>query len=385
MKIKVLRVIARLNIGGPARNAILLSEGLSKFSERYENILVCGEVPKNEGDMGYLAGEKGVEPIIIKELGRELSIRNDLKAFWKLYRVICREKPHIIHTHTAKAGTLGRTAGFLYNLFTPRKAKLVHTFHGHVLHSYFGRIKSFIFLWIEKILALFTDRVITVSGSLRKELVERFRIAPESKFSVVELGFELDALLALPAAENRGRLNIGIIGRLVPIKNHKMLLRSACNMTRSIGDKIKFIIIGDGELKRELQSYVKKMALENTVEFKGWIKDLACIYKDLDIVVLTSLNEGTPVAIIEGMAAGRPVVASRIGGVSDIVEENRAGYLFKLDDDETFEERIRDLVNSPEKRIAFGKYGRESVRNRFSKDRLIKDMDRVYRDLVAER
>ena len=190
---KILRIIARLNIGGPARNAVLLSE-----NSNWETVLVCGEAAEGEGDMMYLAQQKGIKPIIVKELAREISWKDDWRAFWKIYKIICREKPDIIHTHTAKAGTLGRFAGILYG-----KAILMHTFHGHVFSGYFGKIKTLFFIWIERFLALFTDKIITVSENLKKELAEIFKIAPEDKISVIELGFELEDLLKLPQRENQ--------------------------------------------------------------------------------------------------------------------------------------------------------------------------------------
>ena len=375
MNIKILRIIARLNIGGPARNAVLLSEGLRGT---HETVLVCGEVAKGEGDMMYLAKEKGIEPVIVPELGRELSIVNDWKAFWKIYRIICKEKPQIIHTHTAKAGTLGRLAGILYG-----KAVLVHTFHGHVLHSYFGKIKALFFIYIEKILALFTDRIITVSESLKKELVERFRIAPEKKFSVIELGFELDDLLQLSVKDNAGCVNIGIIGRLTAVKNHKMLFRVA-ERVKGEGLRVKFRVIGDGELRQELEDYTRELGINDLVEFKGWIKDLREIYKGLDIVALTSLNEGTPVSIIEAMVAARPVVATNVGGVSDIVQDGITGYLVDTDGHNVFSKRLTDLIKDYEKRKQFGQSGREAVRKRFSKEKLIEETKKLYTDLLKK-
>ncbi|MFC1667539.1 glycosyltransferase family 4 protein [Candidatus Omnitrophota bacterium] len=382
---KILRIIARLNIGGPARNAVLLSEGM-------QTVLVCGEVGEGEGDMGYLAKKNGVEPVIVEELGRELSFRNDWRAFWKIYSIICRERPDIVHTHTAKAGTLGRMAGVLYNaigsrLRSNRKILLVHTFHGHVFHSYFGRIKTLFFLWIERILAIFTNRIITVSESLKKELVERFRVAPEKKFSVIELGFELDELLKLPAKDKSDAVNVGIAGRLTAIKNHKMLFRilkkSEIRNPKS-ETKIKLSIIGDGELRQELEDYAKELSIEDLVEFRGWIKDLKEIYRELDIVVLTSLNEGTPVSIIEAMAAGRAVVATNVGGVSDVIQDGKSGYLTRTNDEENFSERLLDLVGDSNKRKKFGEYGRELVKNRFLKERLILDMNRLYKTLLGK-
>jgi glycosyltransferase involved in cell wall biosynthesis len=413
MDIKILRIIARLNIGGPARNAVLLTEGLSgcsrpnlftnglhgqgSVSNNWETVLVCGEVGENEGDMGYFAREKGIAPLIVPELGRELSFINDWQAFWKIYKIICKEKPDIVHTHTAKAGTLGRLAALLYNLTGPwykfkgKRCKVIHTFHGHVLHSYFGKVKTCFFIWIEKILALFTDKIITVSSSLKKELVENFRIAPEKKFSVVELGFELNELLRLPARGVSDCINIGIVGRLVPVKNHRMLLRVAKKIEqgqRQSGKReiapVWYIVIGDGELREELENYAKELEVADIVEFKGWIKDLRKIYEDLDIVVLTSLNEGTPVSVIEAMAAARPVVATEVGGVKDVVQDQKNGYLARPSNESDFTEKLLDLIKDSVKSRRFGGYGRGSVRDRFSKERLLDDIDRLYNELLEE-
>lgn len=413
---KILRIIARLNIGGPARNVVLLTKGFSTrqqiFFERdweedllarsnsiiWETVLVCGEVSEGEGDMMYLASEKGIDPVIVKELGRELSVRNDWRAFWKIYRIICREKPDIVHTHTAKAGALGRAAVLLYNarqvcskpkIFSDKlntqgsgsnRAAVVHTFHGHVLHSYFGKSKTRFFIWVEKVLALFTDRIISVSESLERELIEKFRIAPEKKFSVVELGFELDELLKLPVKEESDCVNIGIVGRLARVKNHRMLFRVASRIKDS-GLRIKFVVVGDGELRQDLEDCARGLGIEDIVEFKGWVRDLKEIYRELDIVTLTSLNEGTPVSIIEGMAAARPVVATEAGGVSDIVQDGRGGYLVKLNDDKGFLEKLLDLVRDAEKRKRFGREARELVKERFSKERLIGDMEALYTEV----
>lgn len=375
---KIVRIIARLNIGGPARNAVFLSD-------LGETVLVCGEVGEGEGDMGYLAREKGIEPVIVPELGRELSFRNDWRAFWKIYKIICRERPDIVHTHTAKAGALGRLAACLCKLKGAR-CKVVHTFHGHVLHSYFGQIKTLFFIWVEKFLALFTDRIITVSEALKKELVEKFRIASEKKFSVVELGFELDELLRLPARGDSGCVNIGIVGRLVAVKNHRMLFRIANRLKRQVTeDKVRFIVIGGGELRQDLENYVRDLGIEEIVEFKGWVRDVAEIYRDLDIVVLTSLNEGTPVSIIEAMAAARPVVATEIGGVKDVVQDESSGYLVEPNDEAAFSEKLLDLVENPDRRKSFGAYGRESVKDRFSKERLIKDMETLCNKVLQKR
>jgi len=252
------------------------------------------------------------------------------------------------------------------------------------LHSYFGTIKTLFFIWIEKILALFTDRMITVSESLKKELVEKFRIAREEKFSVIELGFELDRLLDLPIKEKSDCVNIGIVGRLTPVKNHRMLFRVA----KRIKDedlRMRFVVVGDGELREELKGYVRDLGIEDIVEFKGWVRDLREIYEGLDIIALTSLNEGTPVSTIEAMAAARPVVTTKVGGVSDIVEDNKSGCLTGPNDDEDFSRKLQDLISDSNKRERFGVYARETVRKRFSKERLINDIDKLYNNLLSHR
>jgi glycosyltransferase involved in cell wall biosynthesis len=368
---KIVRVIARLNIGGPARNAVFLTEGFSS------TVLVCGEVDNTEGNMMYLAQQKGIRPIIVKELARKISWKDDWIAFWKIYKIIRREKPDIIHTHTAKAGTLGRFAGILYG-----KAILIHTFHGHVFSGYFGKIKTLFFIWIERFLGLFTDKIITVSENLKKELAEIFKIAPEDKISVIELGFELEDLLKLPQRENQQTINIGIVGRLVPIKNHKMLFK-ACMLGGNLPYRI--VVIGDGEMRGELEKNAEEFGMRDRIEFKGWIIDLKAIYEELDIVALTSLNEGTPVSLIEAMAAGRPVVATNVGGVKDIVKDGMSGYLVESGNAEEFNKRLLELIKDSEKRRKFGEYGRNMVKERFSKERLIKDTEKLYNKLLDKR
>ncbi len=393
--IKIVRIIARLNIGGPARNAVLLTEGFSTALEqysssevekiKYETVLVCGEAAEAEGDMMYLAQQKGIRPIIIKELAREISWKDDWTAFWKIYKIIRREKPDIIHTHTAKAGTLGRLAGILYG-----KAILIHTFHGHVFSGYFSKIKTLFFIWIERFLGLFTDKIITVSENLKKELAEKFKIAPEDKISVIELGFELEDLLKLPERENRQTINIGIVGRLAPIKNHKMLFKVAKGLAKGLSPflgtvPLRYIVIGDGELRGELEKYAEELGMRDRIEFKGWVIDLKAIYEELDIVALVSLNEGTPVSLIEAMAGARPLVATNVGGVKDIVKDGVSGYLVESGNVEEFTKRLLELIRDSEKRMAFGRNGRDIVKNRFSKERLIKDTERLYNNLLDKR
>jgi glycosyltransferase involved in cell wall biosynthesis len=329
--IRILRLIARLNIGGPAIQAITLSSELA--GDQYQTLLVCGSLSPGEGDMTYLALEKGVHRFIIKELGRNISLFNDLKSLFIIRKIIKRFKPDILHTHTAKAGTLGRLAALSLGapIFTSKKIRVFHTFHGHTFHSYFNRLKTFIFILVERFLARFTDSIIVVSEQQKEEICGTFKIAPEQKVQVIRLGFDLSAYgkiapyrkAFLPTngyRKNPEPLRVGIVGRLTPIKNHSMLLETINYLKVSAEmDHFKFFVVGDGELKTILMEKAEKLNVSDAISFWGWQKDMPAIYSELDTIVLTSKNEGTPVAIIEAMAASRPVVATAVGGVPDLI------------------------------------------------------------------
>lgn len=380
--LKVLRIITRLNIGGPAIHTILLSSELNR--DGYKDILVCGKVSESEGDMIYLARDKGVNPVVISHLGREISFARDLRALLALYSIIRKEKPDIIHTHTAKAGTLGRLAGILAGV--PVK---IHTFHGHVFDGYFNPGRARLFILIERFLALFTDKVITVSDTVKYDIVKNLKVASASKTAVIPLGLELEKYLNCDSLKGSFRkmlgvqddaLLVGIVGRLVPIKNHTMFLEAARNVLSKKQDKkVKFLIIGDGELKDHLVDHAKRLGLEKDVLFTGWINDLSSVYADLDIVVLTSLNEGTPVSIIEAMAAARSIVATDVGGVRDLIIDGENGLLVKENDIDGLSSKIAALLNDSGKRSLLGESGREHVKEKYSKERLVRDIKELYR------
>lgn len=389
-KVKVLRVIARLNIGGPAIHAILLTAALNDRS--YESVLVCGSVGDGENDMFYLAKEHNVNPVIIPELGREISFRNDLRAFLKLYGVIKREKPDIVHTHTAKGGTLGRLAALLYNLFQKKenRCRVFHTFHGHVFYGYFGRVKTRVFVFIERMLACFSDSLITVSESVRQDLLG-LRIAGAGKVAVVRLGFDLDRFLNVPISDNiSDTCNVGIVARLVPIKNHRMFLDGAAGVLKQLTKaRARFFIYGDGEMRRELEGLARGMGLAGAVQFMGWSRDLPSVYRSLDIVASTSINEGTPVSLIEALAAGRAVIATQVGGVENLLSDEKVflsgeyeirerGVLVKSGDAEGFSKAVIRLAADPALRRKLGARGREYARGVFTKERLVKDIKLLY-------
>lgn len=396
-KIKVLRIIARLNIGGPAIHVILLSHGLNR--DRFKSLLVSGSMSPDEGDMSYLLEGKDIAVISIPELSRELNLLKDAVALWKLYKVIKKEKPHIIHTHTAKAGALGRLAGFIHNLSIlnqKNKVKLVHTFHGHVLSGYFGRLKNSLFLWIEKILALFSSRIITLSESNKNDLIA-LRICKEDKIDVIHLGFELGKFLEVRPKENKA-LKIGIIGRLVPVKNHKLFIDVASIVLKSFPrDNLSFEIVGDGELLGELKKQALGLKISDNINFHGWRKDLDNVYSNLDIVALTSVNEGTPVSLIEAMASGRAVVATDVGGVRDLLGDKfntgiaedgnfeilERGVIVKSHDKDSFAKALILLLQNAQLRKDLGKQARYFAEKEFAIGKLVSNIENLYSKLIC--
>jgi len=395
-KIKILRIIARLNIGGPAVHTIILTEGLDK--SRFESLLVYGSTSKDEGDMLYYALEKNIKLILIPELKRELNFYNDIVAFNKISNIIKIEQPDIIHTHTAKAGTIGRLAGILYNLLhlsKGKRIKLIHTFHGHIFEGYFSKFKTTMFILIERFLAFFTCKIITVSESLKKELIS-LGISKETKIEVIPLGLELEDFLKILPRDN-AVLNIGIVGRLVPIKNHHLFLEAAAKIIADNTQmQLRFKIIGDGELKKKLEEYCRKLNINEKVDFLGWQKDLVSIYSNLDVVALTSINEGTPVSLIEAMASGRVVVATDVGGVRDLlggetdtkIKPNanfrvlERGIIVKPQDAFSFAAALSYILQNNALRQGMGVYARDFVKDRFTKSRLIKDIENLYNSII---
>jgi len=402
-KIRVLRMIARLNIGGPAIHVYLLTKGLDK--EKFESTLVTGIISPLEGDMSYLLESENLKTIVIPELQREISFKMDLKTIAKIFRVLMSEHPDIVHTHTAKAGTSARLAALAYNFFGRNSLRAVHTFHGHIFEGYFSRGKSMFFILIERLLARITDAVIAISKTQKEDLAEKFRIAPAEKIKTVELGFELEPFLN--SENERGKFRrslgvsedtilIGIIGRLVPIKNHVMFLRAAKLLLERHPDrKLLFVVVGDGELRVELERFCENQGLTDHVRFCGWIREVYQVYADLDILALTSINEGTPVSIIEAMASSVPVIATDVGGVRDLLGSPNdsahsdgvmlceRGILCRNKDplgfakglDYLFESRSTDGNERVAKARAF-------VQERFNKERLLKDMENLYFELV---
>jgi glycosyltransferase involved in cell wall biosynthesis len=405
---KVLRIIARLNVGGPARHVVWLTAGMRSLG--YETLLVSGVVPPGEDDMSYVAAQAGVTPQILPEMSREISPK-DAITVWKLFRLMLRERPDLVHTHTAKAGTVARVAGFIYRWLTPatligrpRPCRFVHTYHGHVFHSYYGATKTRLFLTIERLLArLVTDRIVVITEQQRREINEIFRVGQARQFAVIPLGIDLDiyANWRERREEFRRELDagadeilIGIVGRLTEIKNHELYLEAAAKLHKFAQGKFNFVIVGDGHMRQPLEQRVDELGLRDSVSFLGSRTDPENFYPALDVVALSSLNEGTPLSIIEGMANARPVVATLVGGVGDLLGQatstadnqpfaiHERGISVASGDADGLAQALACLIHNQQLREDFGQRGRAFVVKNYAKERLLADMSALYGELL---
>jgi glycosyltransferase involved in cell wall biosynthesis len=380
--IRVMNIIARLNVGGPAVAVTHLTERMG--APDYHSILVCGTIEPGEGDMTYYAKERGIEPIIIPELGRSLNPIRDIKTLWKVYQLIQKEKPDVVHTHAAKAGFVGRVAAWIAGV-----PVIVHTFHGHVFRGYFTPNKTQFFIILERITARMSDTVITLSDGLRRELAEEYHITRKGRITVLPLGMDLTVFTQMARKSGVFRSAygiaadvplIGIVGRITPIKNHALFLQAAAQIRKQL-PTARFVIVGDGEIRAEIEAQVDQLGLREAVIFTGWQKDLAHIYSDLDVLVISSINEGTPVTVIEALAAGCPVVATAVGGVPDLLDHGKLGKLVNDQTPESLAKAIVEtLANPPD-----GKEAQALMVDRYGIERLVKDLDGLYRGILAKK
>jgi glycosyltransferase involved in cell wall biosynthesis len=384
-KIRIVRVIARMNIGGPAIHVTLLNSRLDP--NRFESTLVTGLENAGEGSLLEWAVTQGVQPLVIPEIVGEATFGpRDVAALRKMYAIIRRANPHIVHTHTAKAGFVGRLAAKMAGA-----PMIVHTFHGHVLRGYYSPVKTALLNQMEKMLARLTDRIVAVSEAVRRDLIE-LRVAPAEKVVTVPLGLDLDEfanadrLRGSFRAEHkiaRDRKLIGIVGRLALIKNHRLFLEMARQLLTIVPES-RFVIVGDGLLRRGLETYAEQLGIREQVIFVGWRRDLASIYADLDILVVSSNNEGTPVSAIEAMASGCPVVATRVGGMPDVVKDGETGFLAPPNDALTLARSAAELLRDSPKRNRMGQAARAVALEHFSVQRLVADTERLYDELLTQ-
>lgn len=396
--VRILRIINRFNLGGPTYNVAYLTKHLEK---PFETKLVGGEKDESEASSSFILDKLSITGEVIPEMRRSINPFQDLLAYWSIRKIIKKYKPHIVHTHAAKAGTLGRLAAIHAGV-----PIVLHTFHGHVFHSYFGKVKTNIFKAIERYLAAKSSGIVCISAQQKREIGTEHSICNPEKIRVIPLGFDLDRFQNDQVQKRTSfrakykleedEVAIGIVGRLVPVKNHPMFLRAAKALTeQDDASKYRFFIIGDGESKEDLTNWCDEHGLRYRwkeapskaapVCFTSWIKDVDEVYAGLDIVCLTSLNEGTPVSLIEAQSAAKPVISTQVGGVEDIVENGKGGWLCGVQDDHSFQLRLFELAKDATMRKSFGDYGRGSVIEKYHFSRLVNDMSVYYHNLLKEK
>lgn len=387
--IRVVRIIARLNIGGPSIQAITLTRLLEPRG--YRTRLVRGREGPDEGNMDYLARELQVTPTLVENMRRNPGLR-DPAALIRLISILRSERPQIVHTHAAKAGTLGRVAALAAFPLRSRRPRLVHTFHGHSLTGYFSGRTARVFLAIERWLARRTDALVAVSAEVRDDLV-RLGVAGQDRFVVVPLGFDLTSFLddrerTPQRAAMRARWDIGpdeevvtLVARLVPIKRVDRFLRAARQLAER--PNVRFVVVGDGELRDQLVSSEDARALGDRLTWAGFCREMAAVYFASDVVVLTSDNEGTPVSLIEAQAAAIPVVGTDVGGVRSALRHGETGLLTRPEDVGALATAISEILDHPELAQRLAAAARGSVSRRFALERLVEDLDRLYRGLLA--
>lgn len=379
---RVLRIQSRICVGGPALNTILLTANLDPA--RFETKLVGGRLLPEEKP-SPLIDKKGVPVTIIEEMGRSVHWWDDIKALWRLIKLIREYKPHIVHTHTAKAGALGRLAAWLC-----RVPFRVHTFHGHVFHGYFSNTVTRAYIYIERFLAKISHRIVVISPRQKDDLVNVYKVIPDKKCRIVRLGFELAHVASGEPGQFRASLGLspeiklaGILARLVPIKNHALLIKAievwAQKKDANQRASVRFLIIGDGDLRHDLETQVRDSGLDDIVIFTGWRSDVPEIYADLDLNMLSSKNEGTPVTLIEGLASGVPVLTTDVGGVRDFVDETMGEIVPPDVTPEQLAQKLDLMLNRDVLRLE--EQTRQEIRKNYDVSRLVNDIETLYNEL----
>ena len=393
-KVKIIRIINRLNIGGPTYNVVLLSKYLSS---KFETTLLSGMKLNSEESSEHILKLFNIKAIYLKNLFRKINLLNDIKSYFEIRKHIRKHKPKILHTHASKAGAIGRIAAI-----HERVPIIIHTFHGNVFQSYFGKLKSRIILSIERYLASRSTKIIAISKTQKKELIEKYKLCNPNKIEIIMNGFDLDNFyLNRKTKRNSFRkefnLNnevvaIGIIGRLTPIKNQSFLLKIISSILSKNKFNIRLFIVGDGEDLEKLKKLCVDLNLSfsdkndnyhnKTICFTSWRKDMDRIISGLDIVALTSLNEGTPVCLIEAQAGSKAIISTNVGGVKDIVKNNKSGFLIDNFDFKEFEKKLIQLIENPSLRNKMGSYSTSYIKEKFTYKSLIKNMEILYLNLL---
>ena len=383
-KIKVLHIITRLDTGGSAENTLLTCIGLNK--NNYEITLASGAAfsPKNE--LKKEAENNGVKFVIIPELVYWIAPLKEIISFCKIFMLIKKERFDIVHTHTSKAGILGRLAAKLAGV-----PIIIHAPHGHIFYGYYNSFLTGIFIIVEKIAAEFTDKIITLTEKGVEEHV-KFGIAPENKFIAIHSGIRADKFFSEPVDINNKRnqlgipqnsLLIGTAGRLVPIKGHKYLMQAMSQINKKLN--VILLVIGDGYLRENLEQQAKQSGISNRIKFLGFRNDIAEILSILDIFILPSINEGMGRTLVEAMFLSKPIIATNVGGIPDLVKNDKSGILVPPKDPTAIANAIQQLLENKTLAKEMGKTGREIVKNEFTEKTMVEKIDKLYNDLLKEK
>ncbi len=392
---KILRIINRFNLGGPTFNAALLTKYLAP---EFETLLIGGVHEATEDTSSFIVEDLGIQPTVIPEMQRAINWKKDNAAYRKILDIIAGFKPDVVHTHASKAGAIGRLAA--HKMKVP---VVVHTFHGHVFHSYFGNAKTTLYKKAERYLAKRSDAIIAISDLQKTELVEKYRICPPDKMHVIHLGFDLERFRRNKAEKraafrNQYRMDadtvaIIITGRLVPIKNHALFLDVMKNVMAKSPVKVRAFIVGDGMLRAEIEAKAQALGLSCSgndqdqvdITFTSWIRDIDRALAGSDIVMLTSNNEGTPVTLIEAQAAEKPIVTTDVGGIRDIVLTDETAFVCPPGDTEALTAATLKLLEEPELYKKMSLKGWEFVSEKFHYTRLCENMSALYHKLLEAR
>lgn len=392
---RVLRILNRLIIGGPALNATYLTKYMAPD---FETQLIIGGKDDHEQDATHLTDQLGITPVVVPEMKRAIQPGQDRIAYKKIKAIIKEFKPDVVHTHAAKSGAIGRLAAAACKV-----PVIVHTFHGHVFHSYFGKVKSQAFINIERYLARKSSGIIAISDIQKNELADIYKICPKEKINIIPLGLDLDKF---GDDQDRKRaafrklydiaddeIAIGIIGRIVPVKNHGLFVAAAANVLQQTQKKVRFIIIGDGDMRGQMEAEFKVVGIDYayypqdprhaTAICISWQTKVDEVLAGLDIVALTSHNEGTPVSLIEAQAARRALVSTNVGGVADVVLNGQSGFVTEPGNAVQFAKALVTLIESEDTRQAFGAAGQQHVQKLYSYKRLVADMSEYYDRLLV--
>ena len=390
---RVLRILNRFNLGGPTYNAAYLTKYLPK---EYETLLIGGEKDESEASSLHITKSLGLDPIIIREMRRSVNFSQDRLAYKKIAQIIREFKPDIVHTHASKAGAIGRLAAINENV-----PAIIHTYHGHVFHGYFNPIKTKVYKFIETELAKRTQKIVAISDIQKKELSVDHKICSPDKIEVIPLGFDLDRFqlnkeINRKTFRDKYKLDddliaIGIIGRLVPIKNHQLFLKAIARLKETKLTKFQAFIVGDGEERKNIETQASQFELtfdskpnpNVDIIFTSWIKDVDLILPGLDLIALTSKNEGTPVSLIEAQAAEKAIVTTNVGGIENVVLPNESALLSDLHDEDLFCKNLIELCTNDSLRNDQSKKGKNFVFDNFHYNRLVSDTVKLYENILV--